>query len=390
MLLDTINRTMLARHIPFTGVSFSDSLMDGGGTFQGSYPIDRPEFSAWPSGDFLRRVIVPHRDGVPQGFYLFTEMPPAPADTVVQPIRATRLDWLFSHRAITKDLIFTTKDQNHIVRDLLRFGMGQWTMYSTPTALNNSAILAKAQIPWITLDTTLSGVTRTRADVTGNTDDGYPGNSRKIVAQMVKNLCDLRDESGTRGPEYRWLYRSAADGLPEMVLDMSGPSGRVGKPEDDPRGLISFEFPGGRKGAVESASYGSDGTSIVTRAHVIGQKQDNTAMVGLANYDDLLALGFPLIDVVSSESSVQSQSVLNGKAAGKLWAADDAWALTLNGSGNPAWGSYAIGDWIVLRVIQGLTPKNRSMRITGWTIKPSDDGSSETVTPTVQVGKWYT
>jgi hypothetical protein len=386
MVLDTTTRTLVARHVPFTKVSFSDSLCGDGGTFSAEFPIGHPAFTEWVSSDQLRRVIVPCRDGVPQGFYLLTEVPTNDAASVMQPVRGQRLDWLFGKRAITQTLTFNSVDQNRIMRDLMRFGMGRSTVYASPSQILESDVLAAAQIPWIVLDDTVSGVTRVRQETTGNADDGYPGTSRKIVAQMVQNLTNLRDESGTRGPEYRWLYRMN-NGWPEMVLDTAGPSFRVGKPEDS--GVVSFEYPGGRRGTVRSAQYGSDGTTIVTRGHVVGQKQDTAIPVGMATYGGLMDLGFPLIDKVSSESSVQDQGVLDAKAAGLLWAADDAWSLTLDGGGNPSWGSYAIGDWVVLRVRQGATPKRRSMRITGWTIAPSDTGVSEKITPTLQVGKWY-
>jgi len=389
MLLDTTTRTLLDRNVPFTGVSFSDGLMDAGGTFQGSFPVNWPSFSEWVSSDQLRRVIVPCRDGVPQGLYLLTETPAVSAASQVQPVRGQRLDWLFRYRAITKTLTFSNVDQNDIMRDLFRWGMGLMTNFASPNQWLDDDVRAAAQIPWVVLDSETSGVLRVRQETTGNADDGYPATSRKIVSQMVKNLTDLRDASGTRGPEYRWLYRTGTDGLPEMVLDTAGPRFVVGKPEDDPNGPISFEFPGGRNGSVREATYGSDGTVIVTRGHVIGQKQDTTVPVGMASYPDLLNQGIPLMDKVQSESSVQDNGVLNAKASGLLWASDDAWSLTLDGNGNPSYGSYAIGDWVVLRVRQGRTPKRRSMRITGWTITPDDSGVTEKVTPTVQVGKWY-
>lgn len=386
MVLDTTTRTLIARHVPLTKVSFSDGLSGDGGMFAGECQINHPAFSEWMSADQLRRVIVPCRDGVPQGFYLLTEVPSTDAAAVRQPVRGQRLDWLFGHRAITKTLTFSNVDQNRILRDLMQFGMGRVTTYASPNQLVESDVLAAAQIPWITLDATLSGKTRTRQETAGNGDDGYPASARKIVGQMLKNLTDLRDESGTRGPEYRWLYRMNA-GWPEMVLDTAGASFRVGRPSD--AAVISFEFPGGRNGTVRSAQYGSDGTAIVTRGHVIGQRQDLNVPVGMAVYSDLHSQGYPLMDQVLSESTVQSVGELNAKAGGLLSGADDAWALTLDGTGNPAWGSYAIGDWVVLRVRQGATPKRRSMRITGWTINPSDTGVGERITPTLQVGRWY-
>lgn len=383
MITDTTTRTIVARHVPMTKVSFSDSL-DGGGSFQAQFDVDRPEFSEWVSGDQLRRVIWPCRNGVPQGAFLLTDLPAVEAATDVQPIRAQRLDWLFGFRAITQTLTFPGVDQNHIMRDLMRFGMGRLTEYAAPNAQLEAEVRPAAQIPWITLDDRTSGVSRVRQETTGNTDDGYPGSARKIVSQMVENITKLE-----QGPEYRWLYRMAPDGLPEMVLDTAGPGLLVGKPEDDPA-RISFEYPSGRNGNIQSATYGSDGTKIVTRGHILGQNRDSGAgaVIGTAVYTDLHSMGFPLMDRVASESSVQNQNVLDGKAAGLLHAADDAWALSLDGGGNPGWGTYGLGDWSVLRVRQGRTPRRRSMRITAWSIAVEDSGRSEKVTPTVEVGRW--
>jgi hypothetical protein len=389
MVTDMTTNRVLAQHVPFTGVTFSDTLMGGGGSFQGSFEIARPgPWSEWLSGDQLRRVIWPMRDGIPQGAYLVTEVPTTKGDAELQPVAAKRLDCILDYRVIDKTLTFVNVDQNRIFRDILLYALGRQTFHSSPVQQKNSNVLAAAQVPWIEIDYNLSTKNRTRQDSPGATDDGYPASARKLVAQELKNLCDLRDESGTRGPEYRWLYKRGGDGLPRMQLEMSPRTFRVGKPEDSST-KVSFEFPGGRNSAVQGASYGSDGTTIVTSAHVIGQKQDTTVPVGTAVYSDLHKMGFPLMEAVSTESSVQDAGVLNAKAAGMLWAAADAWSLELDGSGKPEWGSYSIGDWVVLRVRHGLTPKRRSMRITGWTIKVADSGWSETITPTLQVGKWY-
>lgn len=389
MVTDMTTSRILAQHVPMTGVSFSDSLGAGGGSFQGAFEIARPgPWSEWLSGDQMRRVIWPMRDGVPQGAYLVTQVPATKGDAEVQQVRGQRLDCILDKRVIDSTLAFVNVDQNRIFRDILLYALGLTTFHSSPVARKPAGVLAAAQVPWIAIDLTLSGKLRTRQDGQGATDDGYPASARKVVSQELKKLCELTDESGSRGPEYRWLFKRDAAGMPRMQLDMSGSSFRVGKSEAATT-KVSFEFPGGRNSSVLDASYGSDGTTIVTSAHVIGQKQDTAVSVGTAVYGDLHRAGFPLIEAVSSESGVQDKSVLNAKAAGMLWAADDAWSLTLAGDGHPAWGSYSIGDWVVLRVRHGMTPKRRSMRITGWTINVDDSGWSETISPTLQVGRWY-
>jgi hypothetical protein len=320
------------------------------------------------------------RDGVPQGAYLLTQVKWQPP-SVVQTFSGVRLDAVLKDRVIDQTLTFAGVDQNHIFRDLIRYALGRWTSYSSPAVAKDGVGFA---VPWIVLDETLSGVPRTRQETEGNTDDGYPGTARKQVQQMLTNLTNLRDEMGTRGPEYRWLYRmNTSTGLPEMVLDLAGPTALVGRPLDD-AGRLTFDFPGGN---VLSASYGFDATTIVTYGHVVGQKQDTTQPVGTSVYGDLLTQGYPAVEKVLSESSVQSVSVLNAKAEGLLHATDDAWSLTLGGNKDPKWGTYGLGDWVTLRVRKGVRV-DRQMRITGWSVKVDDSGRSETVSPTVEVGKW--
>jgi hypothetical protein len=366
--------------VPFTDVTFTDSLGDGGGSFTGSCAVDHKSWSALISNDGLRRVIWPLRDGVPQGAYLLTQVrwqPPA----VKQTFSAVRLDAVFKDRVIDQTLTFNTVDQNRIFRDLILYALGRYTLYSSPIVLNARQGFT---VPWFTLDDTLSNVTRVRQETTGNADDGYPGSARKPVQQMLSNLSDLRDAAGTRGPEYRWLYRmNTSTGLPEMVLDLAGPTFLVGRPVDD-AGRLTFDYPGGN---VLTASYGFDAGSIVTYSHVIGQKQDTTQPIGTAVFDELLDQGYPAVDRVASESSVQSQSVLTAKAGGMLHATDDAWSLTLDGNKNPRRGTYGLGDWVTLRIRKGVRV-DRQMRITGWSVKVADDGRSEVVSPTLEVGKW--
>lgn len=376
-MTDLTTSTVVDAQVPFTGVSFADSVSGGGGSFTGSCSVNYPAFSAWPSNDGLRRVVWPCRDGNPVGAYLLTgaSVPDARA-TVIQ-WKGTRLDWILSQRVIVDTLTFTNVDQNHILRDLIRYAACQTALFSSPP-VQQAGMLPQGAVPWLVLDAVTSGVARTRQETVGNTDDGYPASARKNVAQMIKNLTEL-----DQGIEYRWLYRMNA-GLPEMVLDTAGQRLLVGTPEDY-QAKLTFDFPGGN---IASASWGFDSTTIVTRSHVLGQKQDTTTPIGTATYTDLWALGYPLIDKVGSEGSVQSQGVLDGKAGGMLHAADDAWSITLDGNKRPRFGEYGLGDYVTLRILQAGRRRDRSMRITGWTVAVSDSGRTEKVTPTVEVGKW--
>lgn len=363
--------------MPFTGVSFSDGLNDSGGSFTGTCPVDYKAFSGWPSNDGLRRVVWPCRDGIPCGAYLLTGGTMRDASAATIEWKGVRLDWILGQRNIKDTLTFLTIDQNDIFRDLIRYALGRPTSFAAPN-VQQVDMLPQAEVPWIALDSVRSGITRTRQETPGNRDDGYPAAARKNVGQMLKNLAELQ-----QGIEYRWLYRMAG-GLPQMLLDTAGSTLKVGTPEDY-AGRLTFDYPGGN---VTSASWGFDSTSIVTRGHVIGQLQDTTQPIGTATYPDLWAQGYPLIEKVLSESSVQDQGVLDAKAAGLLRAAGDSWSITLDGGARPTFTTYGVGDWVTLRVKQGRARRDRAMRITGWTVAPDDSGTTEKVTPSVEVWTW--
>lgn len=352
---------------------FTDTLNGGGGSFQGVIPSNR--LSANPEDDGGRVVLWPVRDGVPQGAYLLTGGQ-LDAAKPTRSIKGERLDAVLADRVITKTLTFAVlTDQNDIFRDILRFAVGRQTIFTQPLA-DQTDMLPQAAVPWLFTDGAKSGLTHIRQETPGNLDDGYPAAARKNVAQMLANLTNLDN-----GSEYRWLYRMNLSGLPEMVLEMAGPTLTVGTPLDY-ASRLTFDFPAGN---VQSAQFGFDATTMVTRAHVVGQKQDTGTPIGSATYPALWAQGFPLVDKVLSEGSVQDQSVLDKKATGMLQGVKSAWSIVLNGNEQPRFGTYGIGDWVTLRVQQmGARRIDKAVRITGWSVKVDDSGTYETVTPTLQ------
>lgn len=377
LLSDLTTPWVIDTNVPFTGVTFSDGIGDAGGSFTGTCPVGYRAFSRWPSNDGLRRVVWPCRDGVPVGAYLLTGMSAADAAATQIQWKGVRLDWILGQRVIRDTLKFLTVDQNDIFRDLIRYALGRSTLFASPNA-QQVDMLPQAAVPWIALDDRRSGIQRTRQETEGNRDDGYPAAARKVVGAMLKNLTELQ-----QGIEYRWLYRMVDD-LPQMLLDTAGPTLKVGTPADYPSKL-TFDYPGGN---ISTATWGFDATSMVTRAHIIGQQQDTAQPIGTATHNELWAQGYPLIDKVLSESSVQDQGVLDGKAAAQLSATSDAWAITLDGQRRPKFTAYGVGDYVTLRVKQGGQRRDRDMRITGWSVTPDDSGRTEKVTPSVEVSAW--
>lgn len=363
--------------MPFTEVKF-DQALDGSGSFSALTAPSHPGWSDNMADDLMRRVIWPLRAGKPVGAFVFSAMPTADLSAEVRPIRAVPLSALLMRRVIRHTLAFSQVDQNEILRDLMRYALGRGTVNAQ---VNAALPLEIAGIPWVKLDTTTSGVLRDRMETPGSTDDGYTATGRKVVGSCMANLRELQD-----GPEFRWLYGLDPSGLPYMLLDTGGPGEghRVGRTMGLTPPPIVFEFP---SQSVAECSYGADGEAMTTTAHVTGQDREGVRPVGMATRTDLLDQGYPLLESVSSESSVQDQGLLDEKATARTSAAAVSLSLKLNGNHPPTFTTYGLGDIAVLRArrADGRRLPDQPIRFTGWSVEVPDSGVDETVSPTVEI-----
>jgi len=366
------DQTIVQRHVPMTGVTFTDSLTSGGG-FQGTYEWDFPGTDV----DVINRVCVwPMRDGAPQGCYLLNKKPSTNMLSPAQQVSGVRVDHVLWKRLIRQTLTFLNVDQHDIFRDLMRYGLGLPTLFASPAVNPDSAVSGSMQVPWFRFSSNISGQPlMTRQETPGNTDDGYPGASRKNVGNCLTQLTQIEN-----GPEYKLAYGlDPATGLPYVLVVLGTP--RVGHGTDFPAKPV-FEFPGGN---VLTCSYGADGDTLVTRADVLGQDQGGTKPIGTATWTDALNEGLPLYEDVTSESSVSQQNTLDVKAARRLAGHTEGWSITVSGQRSPVFGSWEIGDFVFMRVKRlGKKQPISAVRVTGWSIKVDDSGLSETITPTIE------
>lgn len=377
VVTDLITSQVVGR-VPFTGVSFTQTL-DGKGSFTGSTLLSHPAWSDRLSDDLWRRVIWPVRAGKPVGAFVFNKMPGAGLRDDSRPIGAVHLAQVFMRRVVQDTLVFSGVDQNNILRDLVRYALGRSTLYASAGATLQP--VGSTAVPWIRLDSVESGVLRDRLETPGNTDDGYTAQSRKIIGTCMDQLRDLQD-----GCEFRWLYGlDSTSGLPFMLLDTGGPGNdhKVGRAAGQAP-QVMFEFP---SNTVADAAYGADGDAIVGRAHVVGQDREGTRPVGTYTDTWLLNQGYPLLESVWTESSVQQQATLDAKAAAHRYGASESLTLTLNGNLPPTFTTYELGDHVLFRATRpdGKKLSDETLRVTGWTVKIPDTGVGETVTPTVDV-----
>lgn len=371
---DWLDWQEVSEHIPFTDVTFTDSLMDGG-TFTGSVPAQFPGLSPDVRNHLGRWVTVPCRGGQPQGAYVWVRAT-CPLDSLTYSVQAVRVDALFKDRRVTRDLVFTDKDILDVVRDLFREGMNNGTLH-TDTPLPPMLGVPVESLSWLTFDTATYGQTISRTKVVnGQDDDGYRAKGRKPILDAVKDLSD-----NAYPFEYALRYQLDPVSLKPVVLVKFGVP-KVGTPSYNP-GIV-FEYPGGN---ITSGSYGADAAEAYSRVDVVGGETAGVAVVGVGSSTALTGAGWPFRMTSQSEGQVADQANLTAKAAAEVAKSariHDSYSLELNGQKEPVFGSYSIGDHATIRIRRANSTviDQRVVRIVGWSVKV-DDGLSETVTPTL-------
>ena len=142
-----------------------------------------------------------------------------------------------------------------------------------------------------------------------------------------------------------------------------------------------FEYP---SDAVVSASYGADGADFATRVRALGRERDGVRPVGTRVNQTLLTAGYPLLDRNFAPSGATEDTNLSGMAGARLRDSRVAsgWSITLNGGAEPTFGTYRVGDNVILRAKRGdVRLPDAALRITGWSVNVDDTGEQETVSP---------
>jgi hypothetical protein len=144
---------------------------------------------------------------------------------------------------------------------------------------------------------------------------------------------------------------------------------------------MSWEFPGN----IIGGTLGTDGTDMVTRAVVAGGDVGGLQRYGTTINTTLQSQGVPYMAAVRSETSITSQADLDSKAYTLMRTGgitQEGFSVELDGAAEPTFGSYALGDRVLLRLDRGgAKPLERAVRVVGWTVKPNDGGFGERVTP---------
>lgn len=378
-LTDFVTGEVVAEHVPFSKVKFSDALF-AKGSFSAAWPVDNRHFPDNPK-DFLgRRIVWPCCNGQPFGAFVLTELPRADLKQPEVPVQAVSWwDWVMGRRELYHDIAFLHQEQLSIARDYIRYAVGVETVHTSTPRRDD----VPYTLPWVQWGQAVSGIYRTiKPKSTATEDGGLSGSSGKKLGQLFMDLSDRGGEPGTAAspgfearPDYGW---DPDTNQPWVRMTLRSPT--VGTGRSDPKRKV-FEYP---SRTVKTCSYGASAKDFATRVRVIGREKDGVIPTANKRNTTRLDQGWPLVDASFTTDNTTDSTRLSDKAnaRARLATVQTGWALTLDGAGDPQLGSYRLGDWVIIRARRGTRRlADQPLRITGWDIEVDPSLDSETVTP---------
>lgn len=368
---DLLTGTHLGR-LPMTGVKHSIVLGGQAGALTGRINVADPRIRAldpWAvavprrSAVWLRRIerypagTLPDRETIDWGGIVWDLSPIAGQGKLE--LKAATPESYFVKRFIDVDRAYTATEQTEIHADLI-------TYFQT---YRPNADIRVAATP---IDT---GVYRDRT---------YLGRDLKQLAETAQQLGAVED-----GFDW-WIrpYRDPATGGFGWAVEYGYP--RLGRRADGPEGPLRLRhLTGGGGNLVAAPTVLRQGTVVHNEAIGLGATEGDEQLRVVVPAADLgrdeLARGFPLLQVVHSDTNVSEEATLRDNTAAALregWASEVLLTkVTLQGTRRPTRADIGLGDDTVLTTDDATWP--RPVTLTGrvWAIETTcaTGDSSETV-----------
>jgi hypothetical protein len=372
------------KSLPLTGVKFSE-IMRGVGELRASLQLADDEVRALYPWD----KVIPRKTGIVVVRSVYDDASQTWISTAVQHyivwsasrdprtgrmnIMAMTVEALWARRLITKAMTWTGVDQTTIAADLL-----------DPTKFSQIALGVGIWTGWITIDppTTMTGVIRTHS---------YQQGQETNLLEAHQNRSQLATNS------YEWTTKprvlsgtdaASADTFRlQYVLGFPYLGRQLGDLANVPR--LKFDKEGG--GNVLSFGFQYDGTIVPNIVWGRGNGYEDIqvkALVVNTEWD----FGFLQTEARFSDPDVEVQATLvdycNTYMVERLGSEQYLASLTIRGDRPPYFGTYTIGDAVILSTNDTTWPDNfygtdgyvsLDSRIFGWTVTPPQGDNAETV-----------
>lgn len=191
-----------------------------------------------------------------------------------------------------------------------------------------------------------------------------------IIQSLINRSVDA--------PDYTIRWKEDGNGLPLKVIQSGINLGDNVTATD-----LVVDYPG----QVSDYTYTESSASGANRWWAIGSGTGAKTIVGSQTDEAQLDAGYPLIEMVNSYTSDTVQEAVADHSEADLKNFPNPLVThqtDLNGTGFPAFGTYKMGDFAIINVVDNRFPDGRifKKRAIGWTISPPDTQSgTETISP---------
>jgi hypothetical protein len=189
------------------------------------------------------------------------------------------------------------------------------------------------------------------ADEAGTHERTYYGYESAMIGERLAQLADagpdiaLQPRLTTAGTHIEWVLRTGTNADP--LLHQAGEDWQWDR--------------GASRSALRLLSVNVDGSRMGSRAWVYGTGSEVAQLVSLAVSGDLVAGGYPLMEVAEARTSEPDQTVLDTYSAALIGVSQRPWSTwTLEVSdgsdvteGAPRLGAYRPGDWAKVSIPTG-------------------------------------
>lgn len=173
------------------------------------------------------------------------------------------------------------------------------------------------------------------------------------------------------GPDWTVRWMENGDGTPFKQLAVGTP---LGNSIDNTQLVVDYPGTDANYVYTENSSAGANVWWAT------GDGDPSTQVVGQATDGNSLASGWPMWESVNSYQGVTDQTTINSHASSDLFSLPQpliTHAMALFGNAWPPFGSYQMGDYAVVNILDPRFPQGVQipLRVIGWTIQPPDEGS---------------
>jgi hypothetical protein len=370
---------VLSDSLPLAVQNFSNAL-NGGGTLTGALDLDQ-DFKVntpWVAALEARKCVLwALADGYPAWNGVVWDWPDTTRDSGTLPIAGQTMDFIWSKRRITSDLVYDNVDLFTAFIDLLTYGVTKTSPYITDGSGPVSPLVAAgARVAGLVLPQGAAALC------------GVPWSATYAAADLTQVSQAWADMTASGNLEFAFV--PGLDGSGNLVTVLQLGYTQLGRPT--PESGYELTYPGNASDYGYQRT-GSQGANAIWATAPPNGLPGNWQSAYPHGYDlDDLAAGYPLMEDTYSwpGSVVSQQSQIDGYADGYVAMRTQAMTMPVikvAAGVKPSVTDLVLGDTVPFTATSPLHPPRpdgspglqQLVRVASWTVTPPGDNQQESL-----------